>query len=122
MRKLRQIKTNDIIYCKAKGCYTRLILSDNKTEVLSKPIKYIESILNSADPVFLRCHDSFLINIAQAKSLHLGKHWYVVMSNNEMIDISFRKRKIVYSKLQKLFTISEFKNYAYIHDYYTYIQ
>ena len=56
------IHTNDILFCKASGSYTEFHLKEKPTILISKPLKYAESILTSSN--FKRVHRSYLINTA----------------------------------------------------------
>lgn len=54
------IKQVDLMFCKASGSYTEYHIKDRNPILISKPLKYAESILNMSN--FKRVHRSFIIN------------------------------------------------------------
>lgn len=54
------IQSKDILFCKASGSYTEFHIKNKPTILISKPLKYAESILKGSN--FKRVHRSFLIN------------------------------------------------------------
>ena len=54
------IHTKEILFCKASGSYTEFHIKNKPTILISKPLKYAESILKT--PNFKRVHRSYLIN------------------------------------------------------------
>jgi len=79
------IPTVDIIRLEANGAYTNFITKDKKI-IISKNLKYYQDIL---DKNFIRCHQSHLINKEHIKGV---KDKSIIMSNNEIIPISSRKK------------------------------
>ena len=83
------LKVEDIIHLEADTSYTHIYTSTNKLTV-SKPIKYYEDLLDVS--VFFKTHKSHLINLDHVKQYYKGKQSYVVMSNNQQVPISVRKK------------------------------
>jgi two-component system LytT family response regulator len=54
------IKQQDVLFCKASGSYTEFHISGRSPILISKPLKYAESILDLSQ--FKRVHRSFIIN------------------------------------------------------------
>lgn len=88
----------DLIYCKSDGGYTTFYLSNGKEVVTSKVLKHYEAIL--PDEIFLRCHQSYLINLHHIVSLK--KSNAIILSNGMMVPISIRKGKDLRDRLREL--------------------
>lgn len=54
------VPSNDILFCKASGSYTEFHICDRSPIIISKPLKYAESLLTANQ--FKRVHRSYLIN------------------------------------------------------------
>ena len=91
---------NDIIYCKADGSYTTLILKGNVSKIVSRNLKDFETYL--ADAGFCRVHHSFLINLDHVKKYIKGEGGYVIMTDDHHVDISRRKKEEFMNLLNKL--------------------
>ena len=97
------VDTNDIIYCESDSNYTSFYLKkDDKVEkvVISKTLKDVEEILEGAD--FFRIHASFLINMKHVSKFTRGDGGYVVMSNNQHITVSRKKKDEFFEMFSKL--------------------
>ena len=64
---LKIICVNDILYCKASGCYTEIFLTNERPITACKRIKEMELLFTNYNIV--RCHDSFLVNIQFIKEI-----------------------------------------------------
>ncbi len=87
---LRFIKMEDIIYLEASSNYTHIFTSDKKKHIVSRTLKDFEDML-SVD-VFLRIHNSYIINKNYADKYIRGDGGQVVMTNGMALDISKRKK------------------------------
>ncbi len=92
--------TDDIIYCKAEGSYTSIMLRDGKSQVVSRNLKEFEGMLN--DSGFCRVHHSYLINTKHVKKYVKGDGGYVIMTHDLKVDISRRKKDEFISLLNKV--------------------
>jgi len=81
---------SDILYCKAEGPYTHVYLVDGKKIVASKPLGEFEQQLITHE--FYRIHHSSIINLRHVKEFQRHNGGYVVMDNNEKLEVSHRKR------------------------------
>jgi two-component system LytT family response regulator len=85
---------NSILYCLAEGAYTRVILTDNRKLLISKPLGDIEEML-PAD-MFIRIHHSTVVNINAVTHYVRTDGGYVIMNNNEKLMVSkARKEKLM---------------------------
>lgn len=55
------IDLNDILFFKADGAYSQIILKNKQTLTTSKGLKYYEDLLSNTEQ-FFRCHKSYIIN------------------------------------------------------------
>lgn len=77
---------SSIIYCKANGNYTDIVLDNHKKILSSYTLGHFDELLNSG--FFLRIHRSFLINLNKISGYNRGEGGTVVMSNGDELDIS----------------------------------
>ena len=84
------INVAEIIYCEAKGSYTIITLTNNKTYTTTKILKDVLQIL-PAD-IFLRIHNSWVINVNFLKKYYKGKNSYMEMENGNSLPVSIRKK------------------------------
>ncbi|WP_109851030.1 LytTR family DNA-binding domain-containing protein [Aquimarina sp. AU58] len=85
------INIKDIIYCKANGAYTSFILKNNTSLLVSKHLKEYENLL--IEQQFMRTHNSFLINLKEVKKFVKSDGGYIMMNNNDIINISKNKKE-----------------------------
>lgn len=90
------VSPEEIIYISGENNYSKFILKDGSQIVVSRTLKEYEDTL--ANGHFFRAHKSFLINLKHVKQFNKGTELSVTMSNNEMIEISPR-RKTLFLKL-----------------------
>ncbi len=91
--------TQDIIYCKADGSYTTIILTNNQSFLVSKNLKDFESILSESG--FCRVHHSYIINLRHVQKYIKGEGGYVILTDNHHVDISRRKKEEFLALLDK---------------------
>lgn len=84
------VDTNDILYGKADGAYTQLVLTGGRTMFLSKSLGEIEELL--PDRLFLRIHHSAVVNLSKISHFKKFKTSVVVMVNGDHLNVS-RARK-----------------------------
>jgi len=84
------VAVSDILYCKAEGPYTHVYLVDGKKIVASKTLGEYEQQLSNRQ--FFRVHHSTLINLNHVKEFQRFDGGYVIMENNEKLEVSHRKR------------------------------
>jgi two-component system LytT family response regulator len=92
-------RIDEIFYCKAEGNYTKVFLSNGESILLSKTIKSVETCL--PDDIFLRCHQSYIINIQHVHQ-YTAEGGILLDQVNQCIPVSRRKRKSVLAELTTL--------------------
>jgi two-component system LytT family response regulator len=80
----------DILYCEASGSYTRLVLTNDQTLLVSKPLGEIEALLPVS--LFERIHHSSIINLAQVTQYKKTNGASVVMLNGDQLVVSRSKK------------------------------
>ncbi|MFZ1787560.1 MAG: LytTR family DNA-binding domain-containing protein [Saprospiraceae bacterium] len=94
-------KIKDILYCEANGPYTTFFIENDKEITVSKNLKEFEELLGAFN--FVRCHHSFLVNLAKIKSIDKTEGLIIHLENNVQIPISFRKKDEILSAIEKLY-------------------
>lgn len=84
------IKINDIIYLEASINYTKIFVSGDIKYLASKTLKDFEEMLPSV--VFIRIHNSYIINKNHVDKYVRGDGGQVLLSNGVMLDVSKRKK------------------------------
>lgn len=80
----------DIIYCESEGSYTRLILINNKTELVSRHLKEFEEMLVPSG--FCRIHHSFMVNLKHVLQYFKGEGGHVLLTGGYHLAVSRRKK------------------------------
>jgi len=94
------VETTDIIYCESDSNYTIFFLTNGEKVMISKTLKDVEEILEGSD--FFRVHASYLINMKHVNKFTRGDGGYIVMSNNQHITVSRKKKDVFFEMFSKL--------------------
>ncbi|MGJ8682981.1 MAG: LytR/AlgR family response regulator transcription factor [Nonlabens sp.] len=89
---IKFVNFNDIILLKADGMYTNVSTIDNKTILVSKPLRFFVDILHNIK-TFYRPHRSYLINLTYIKEYIKRDGGYIVMENDKEVSISNDKKE-----------------------------
>ncbi|WP_346855968.1 LytTR family DNA-binding domain-containing protein [uncultured Draconibacterium sp.] len=92
------IKKQAIVYCKAEGSYTRLVLEDNKHIVISRNLSWFENTI--ASTLFIRPHRSFLVNLEYINRVFVNEG-KIGLTKGVDIPVSRYKSKQVIEALHK---------------------
>lgn len=84
------VEVSNIIYLKAEGSYTHVILKDQKIFV-SKKIKEIENLLPPTP--FFRTHRSYVIHLKFVKKFVKKDGGYIIMDNDDVVSISHANKE-----------------------------
>jgi two-component system LytT family response regulator len=94
---IRLVPINDIIFCQSENNYTIFYLANEKI-IVSRGLYEFQEIL--PEDVFIRCHQSYIINKSYVKSFHIkGSICFLEMKNKSEIPVSRSKREYVRSVL-----------------------
>ena len=93
------ITIDQIIYIEAESNYSKIHLSDGRSVLASKTLKYFEFRL-STHP-FFRVHASYLINLSQMTGINKKGAGCVLLDRDVEIPISNKYRRIVYNRFKE---------------------
>lgn len=85
------INLNEIIRCQSDKNYTHFHIKNHETVVVSRTLKEYEDILT--DYKFFRVHQSHLINLSHIKRYEKAEGGYLVMSDDSVVPVSFRRKE-----------------------------
>jgi len=88
----------DIVYLKALKNYTEIFTIYNSKIIASKSLKYFENKLPKE--MFLRIHHGYLVNFHHLNRIEKNEEMNAIMSNNEKLPISFRKKLDLLERLK----------------------
>ncbi len=87
------IDPHHIIYCQAAGAYTKIIMDNEKSFLISKTLGRTQELM-PAD-YFERVHQSYLVNLNHIKKFRKGETSVAVMVNDDTVKVSrFNKDRL----------------------------
>jgi two-component system LytT family response regulator len=93
------VRITDIIRCEAEGAYTKLILRDSKSVMVSKVIKDFEFLLQ--DYGFYRVHQSHLINMKEIRK-YVKSENHLLMRDGAQIQLARSRKEEFFSAINKV--------------------
>jgi two-component system, LytTR family, response regulator len=75
-----------IIYCKAAGAYTEIVLDNEKSFLISRNLGRTQELMPTDH--FERVHQSYLINVRQIKKFRKGESPVAVMANDDIVKVA----------------------------------
>lgn len=90
------ISIHDILYCKAEGAYTNIVLS-NKKLLLSRSLGETEQMLSAQ--LFERVHHSLLVNLKRIASYSKADGCFIVMDNGDQLSVSRTRKEQLLTRL-----------------------
>lgn len=97
---LEFVKVDDIIYAQSQNNYTLLFLSDGEKLLFSKTLKEVEHTLKKH--LFIRIHQSFLINPNYMKKYLRNDGGGVLMENGELLPISQKNKEQIVCLFERI--------------------
>ncbi len=85
-KSIHMLELDSIVYLSAESNYCNIIMSDNRTILSSKTLKYYEMLL--VDKGFLRVHSGFLINLNRVSKICKKNGFNIQMDTGKIIPIS----------------------------------
>lgn len=80
-------ETSNILYFEADGAYTKVVLKEGSPRVVSKPLKFFESMLTGCDD-FYRCHKSYMVNVRHITEYIKSEGGYLVVDKKHQVSVS----------------------------------
>jgi len=96
---IRVVALADIIRCTSMDNYTQFFITDGSKVLVTKTLKQYERML--PEEMFLRVHQSHLVNISKIQSYIKTEGGYLLLKNGEHIPVSVRKKPMVMDLLLK---------------------
>jgi two-component system LytT family response regulator len=90
MENLVFISVEDIIRCEARGGYTIFFMKNGDEIISTKAIGEYEELLPRN--IFLRVHNSHIVNLFYIRKYHKGRGGYIEMEGRLMIEVSTRRK------------------------------
>lgn len=90
---LEFVEIRNILYCQSQNNYTSIFLKDGEKIFISRTLKDVENLLKKF--LFLRVHQSYLINPSYMQKYIRNDGGYIIMSNQQRIPISTSKKSLV---------------------------
>ncbi|WP_372934042.1 LytR/AlgR family response regulator transcription factor [Mariniphaga sediminis] len=87
----------DIVFCKAEGSYTQVILKDRPKIISPRNLSWFEKIINAES--FFRVHKSYYVNLKFVRKVFRNED-KVCLSTGENIPLSRYKKKLFWQKLR----------------------
>jgi two-component system LytT family response regulator len=84
---IKFVNFDDIVMLQADGMYTKVSVKNDKTILVSKPLRFFIDILQNQN-MFYKPHRSFLINLAYIKAYIKKDGGYILMDNDVSVSIS----------------------------------
>lgn len=94
------VKEEEILYCQSDGNYCHINFLDGRKLFISKKLKTMEEVLNGH--MFLRVHNSFLVNMLHVKKVILQDGSRMILSNGDTITISRTRKKELLNYLKRI--------------------
>lgn len=94
------VALKDIVRCEADSSYTRFHIDGEEPILVSKNLKEYEEMLNKE--VFVRVHNSHLINLYHVSKYIKDEGGYIVMNDNSHVELSRRKKSEFLERLKAL--------------------
>ena len=93
------MEISNILYLKSDGNYSLFFTADGEKIIVSKTLKEFEQILPKE--IFIRVHNSYIINVQFVKKVLKEDGGYAQLSNDEKIPISRRKKDAFLKMIMK---------------------
>lgn len=91
----------DIIYCEASGVYTNIHFAERPPVCSAKGLSEYEKLLTESG--FIRAHHSYLVNLVHVKQYVKGEGGTLILSNNEEIAVSRRKKESIIARMKEFY-------------------
>lgn len=98
MEGLQMVAINSIISCASDGNYTIFFMKDKQKLIISRPLKEVEEMLE--DYLFLRVHNSYIVNLNEISKYVKGEGGYLIMTDGSTVDVSRSRKELMLKKLQ----------------------
>jgi two-component system LytT family response regulator len=94
------VNVDDILFFESDGNYTTVVMKNNRSSVISKPIGKFEDMVDPS--VFFRVHNSYLVNLFHVTKFVRSDGGYIVLENGKTISVARNRRDAFLEALSRL--------------------
>lgn len=87
------LEVNEILYCQSENNYTNIFLNNGSRVLISKTLKEVERTLDKY--LFMRIHQSYLINPNYMKKYQRKDGGFVLMQDGKELPVSHQKKALL---------------------------
>ncbi len=91
------VAAETILHLESNGGYTRIMTDDGRNLLTSKPLKEYEDMLPTS--LFMRVHQSHIVNIKGISKLERNKNMVLSLCNNTEVPVSTSRKNEVLARL-----------------------
>ncbi|HET9746987.1 MAG TPA: LytTR family DNA-binding domain-containing protein [Chitinophagaceae bacterium] len=91
------VEVSSILYCLAEGAYTKVVLDNKRSMLISRALGDVEELL--PQDIFQRIHHSSLVNVSYISQFLRTDGGYVVLGNGEKLAVSKSKKDSLMERL-----------------------
>ena len=91
------VDVSSIIYLSAEGAYTKVLIQDKKSMLISRTLGDVEELL--PPELFQRIHHSTLVNVSYISQFLRTDGGYVILKNGEKLSVSKAKKEMLMARL-----------------------
>ena len=91
------VDVSSIIYLSAEGAYTKVLMQEKKSMLISRTLGDVEELL--PPELFQRIHHSTLVNVSYISQFLRTDGGYVVLKNGEKLSVSKAKKEMLMARL-----------------------
>jgi len=91
------VEVSSILYCQAEGAYTKVLLDNKRSMLISRSLGDVEELL--PPDMFQRIHHSSLVNVSFISQFLRTDGGYVVLKNGEKLSVSKAKKDMLMARL-----------------------
>ena len=91
------VEVSSILYCLAEGAYTKVVLENKRSMLISRALGDVEELL--PPDIFQRIHHSSLVNVSYISQFLRTDGGYVVLGNGEKLAVSKSKKDSLMERL-----------------------
>lgn len=91
------VPVQSILYCSAEGAYTKVVLQDKRSLLVSRTLGDVEELL--PPEIFIRIHHSTIVNLQFIAQYSRSDGGYVVLSTHERLMVSKARKEALLQRL-----------------------
>ena len=93
------IHPSDVLYCQSNGNYTKFLMKDGSSILVTRQLGEFEKLLSPED--FHRIHDQYIVRLQYIKEYIRGRGGELVMENNDTLPVSANRKDAFLQRFEK---------------------